>query len=141
MQAGPRLLLQDLSTSRTSSGDLRAIANDARTPGEITDFSGLAPGHVSQYLSILQERALSNAASRSPGGTLAAGPHHIMDPYLRFYYRFLASRQYAVARASRSSRWRRSSAIWVIHRRQHLGRAVPGMAPACQRAAYTAPCG
>ena len=99
MQAEPRLLLQDfVNEPHNYVGILRAIANDARTQGEIAAFSGLAQGHVSQYLSILQDagfverRVPVTQAERS-----RLGRYHIVDPYLRFYYRFLASRQTQLA--------------------------------------------
>ena len=99
MQAEPRLLLQDfVNEPHNYVGILRAIANDARTQGEIAAFSGLAQGHVSQYLSILQDagfverRVPVTQAERS-----RLGRYHIVDPYLRFYYRFLASRQSQLA--------------------------------------------
>ncbi|MGB4802734.1 MAG: ATP-binding protein, partial [Anaerolineae bacterium] len=89
MQAEPRLLLQDfVSDPHNYVGILRAIANDARTQKEIATFTGLVQGHISQYLSILQEagfverRAPVTQVERS-----RLGRYHITDPYLRFYYR------------------------------------------------------
>ena len=99
MQAEPRLLLQDfVNDPHNYVGILRAIANDARTQKEIATFTGLVQGHISQYLSILQEagfverRAPVTQAERS-----RLGRYHITDPYLRFYYRFLANRQTQLA--------------------------------------------
>ena len=99
MQAEPRLLLQDfLSEPHNYVGVLRAIANNARTQKEIATFTGLAQGHISQYLSILQDagfverRVPVTQAERS-----RQGRYHIIDPYLRFYYRFLINRQAQLA--------------------------------------------
>lgn len=99
MQTEPRLLLQDfLSDPHNYVGILRAIANDARTQKEIATFTGLAQSHISQYLSTLQEagfverRVPVTQAERS-----RLGRYHIVDPYLRFYYRFLANRQTQLA--------------------------------------------
>lgn len=99
MQAEPRLLLQDfLSEPHNYVGVLRAIANNARTQKEIATFTGLAQGHISQYLSILQDagfverRVPVTQAERS-----RLGRYHIIDPYLRFYYRFLINRQAQLA--------------------------------------------
>ena len=99
MQAEPRLLLQDfLSDPHNYVGILRAIASDARTQKEIAAFTGLAQSHISQYLSTLQEagfverRVPVTQAERS-----RLGRYHIVDPYLRFYYRFLANRQTQLA--------------------------------------------
>lgn len=99
MQSEPRLLLQDfLSEPHNYVGILRAIANNARTQKEIATFTGLAQSHISQYLSILQDagfverRTPVTQAERS-----RLGRYHIVDPYLRFYYRFLAERQTQLA--------------------------------------------
>ena len=99
MQAEPRLLLQDfLSDPHNYVGILRAIANDARTQKEIAAFTGLAQGHISQYLSTLQEAGFVERrlpVTQAEGSRL--GRYHIVDPYLRFYYRFLANRQTQLA--------------------------------------------
>ncbi len=99
MQAEPRLLLQDfVNEPHNYVGILRAIANDARTQGEIAAFSGLAQGHVSQYLSILQNAGfVERRVPVTLGERSRLGRYHIVDPYLRFYYRFLASRQSQLA--------------------------------------------
>ncbi len=99
MQAEPRLLLQDfVNEPHNYVGILRAIANDARTQREIAAFTGLAQSHVSQYLSTLQDAGF--VERRTPvtqGERSRLGRYHIVDPYLRFYYRFLASRQSQLA--------------------------------------------
>ncbi len=99
MQTEPRLLLQDfVSDPHNYVGILRAIANDARTQKEIAAFTGLAQGHISQYLSILQDAGF--VERRTPVMQMERsrlGRYHIVDPYLRFYYRFLASRQTQLA--------------------------------------------
>jgi AAA+ ATPase superfamily predicted ATPase len=99
MQAEPRLLLQDfVNEPHNYVGVLRAIANDARTQSEIATFSGLTQGHVSQYLSILQDAGfVERRVPVTQGERARLGRYHIVDPYLRFYYRFLASRQSQLA--------------------------------------------
>lgn len=99
MQAEPRLLLQDfVKDPHNYVGILRAIANAARTQGEIAAFSGLAQGHISQYLGILQEAGfVERRAPVTQGERSRLGRYHIVDPYLRFYYRFLAYRQSQLA--------------------------------------------
>lgn len=99
MQAEPRLLLQDFVTDPYNYvGILRAIANDARTQKEIAAFTGLAQGHISQYLSILQEAGfVERRVPVTQGERSRLGRYHIVDPYLRFYYRFLANRQTQLA--------------------------------------------
>lgn len=94
-QDEPRLLLQDfVSEIHNYAAILRAIAQGYRTPKEIASASGLNDKHISMYLSTLigtgfVERrvpVIEQASSR-------LGRHHITDPFLRFYYRFLSRRQ------------------------------------------------
>ncbi len=99
MQAEPRLLLQDfVSDPHNYVGILRAIANDARTQKEIGAFTGLTQGHISQYLSILHDAGfVERRVPVTQGDRSRLGRYHIVDPYLRFYYRFLANRQAQLA--------------------------------------------
>ena len=99
MQAEPRLLLQDFVREPDNYIALfNAIANGYRTQKEMMAYTGLAQGHVSSYLSVLD--AAGFIERRIP---ITAGPksrqsrYHITDPYLRFYYRFLSSRQTQLA--------------------------------------------
>lgn len=99
MQAEPRLLLQDfVHEPHNYVGILRAIAHGKRNQKEIATFTGLAQSHVSKYLSVLREtgfveRRIPITAEEGS----REGRYHITDPYLRFYYRFLASRQSQLA--------------------------------------------
>lgn len=99
MQAEPRLLLQDFVTDpHNYIGILRAIANNARTQKEIATFAGLAQGHVSKYLSVLHEAGfVERRVPVTQGERSRLGRFHIIDPYLRFYYRFLVTRQAQLA--------------------------------------------
>lgn len=99
MQTEPRLLLQDfINEPHNYVGILRAIANNARTQKEIVAFSGLAQSHISQYLSTLQEAGfVERKVPVTKGEQSRLGRYHIVDPYLRFYYRFLANRQTQLA--------------------------------------------
>ncbi|MBN2499621.1 MAG: ATP-binding protein [Anaerolineales bacterium] len=99
LQAEPRLLLQDFVTEpHNYIGILSAIGNGAHTIKDIAALSGLSSGHVTKYLSILTntgfvERRIP-ATDRDPS---RSGRYHITDPYLRFYFRFLESRQEQLA--------------------------------------------
>jgi hypothetical protein len=99
MQAEPRLLLQDfVQEPHNYVSILRAIAEGARTQKEIGGRAGLAQGHISKYLSVLREagfveRRVPVTATESS----RLGRYHVTDPYLRFYYRFLFSRQAQLA--------------------------------------------
>jgi AAA+ ATPase superfamily predicted ATPase len=91
----PSLMLSDyISDAHNYVAILRAIAYQHRTPKEIAAFSGLDPKHVPAYLKNLIEIGL--VERRIPVTALPSsrmGRHHITDPFLRFYYRFLSQRQ------------------------------------------------
>lgn len=95
----PRLLLADfLHQPHNYVSIFRAIANGAGTPKEISRFSGLEEKHVPQYLNMLVETgfiARRVPVTQPPASRL--GRHSITDPFLRFYYRFLARRQSQLA--------------------------------------------
>ena len=99
MQAEPRLLLQDfVQEPHNYVSILAAIAGGARTQKAISVRTGLAQGHVSKYLSVLRgsgfvQRRVPVTATESS----RLGRYHIIDPYLRFYYRFLFARQAQLA--------------------------------------------
>lgn len=95
----PRLLLADfLHEPHNYIAIFRAIANGAGTPKEIAGFSGLDEKHIPQYLSVLTDTGLIARrvpVTQPPASRL--GRHFITDPFLRFYYRFLARRQSQLA--------------------------------------------
>jgi AAA+ ATPase superfamily predicted ATPase len=95
MQSEPVLLLHDfVSDLHNYAAILSAIANGARTPKEIAGVTGLPNVQVPKYLSVLAEAGFVErriSVTDTPKSRL--GRHHITDPYLRFYYRFLAARQ------------------------------------------------
>jgi len=99
LQDEPRLLLQDfVSEVHNYVAILRAIAHGFRTPKEIAGNAGLNDRHVSMYLSNLVntgfvERRVPITQTESS----RLGRHHISDPFLRFYFRFLSSRQAQLA--------------------------------------------
>ncbi|MEM9773311.1 MAG: ATP-binding protein [Chloroflexota bacterium] len=99
MQSEPRLILQDfIQEPHNYVSILRAISNGDRTQKQISIRTGLAQGHISKYLGVLREagfieRRIPVTASISS----RMGRYHITDPYLRFYYRFLSSRQAQLA--------------------------------------------
>jgi len=99
MQDEPRLLLQDfVSEIHNYAAILRAIAQGYRMPKEIASASGLPDKHISMYLNTLVDTGF--VERRVPVTERAAsrqGRHHITDPYLRFYYRFLSRRQAQLA--------------------------------------------
>jgi AAA+ ATPase superfamily predicted ATPase len=101
MQEEPRLLLQEqLVEPRNYMAILEALAHNHRTPASIATATGLAASHVGKYLGVLQSLRLVRRdvpvtvrhAERS-----RKGRYVITDPYLRFYFRFLARRQDEIA--------------------------------------------
>jgi AAA+ ATPase superfamily predicted ATPase len=99
MQAEPRLLLQDfISEPHNYVAVLTAIANGARTPKEIASVTGLPNVQAPKYLSVLHEAGfVERRLSVTAAPTVRQGRHHITDPYLRYYFRFLAARQAQLA--------------------------------------------
>jgi uncharacterized protein len=99
MQAEPRLLLQDfIQDPHNYVSILRAIAGGDCTQKAISTRAGLAQGHVSKYLSVLREAGfVERRVPITASPQSRSGRYHITDPYLRFYYRFLAARQAQLA--------------------------------------------
>ena len=95
LQSEPRLLLQDfISDPHNYIAVLSAIANGAHATKEIAEVSGLQGVHVPKYLSVLTETGfVERRVPVTETGPSRAGRYHITDPYLRFYFRFLADRQ------------------------------------------------
>lgn len=95
----PRLLLQDfVSQLHNYVAILRALAHGYRTPKEIARYSGLNDRHLSMYLSNLIDTGFVERrvpVTQSPSSRL--GRHFIVDPFLRFYFRFLSHRQSQLA--------------------------------------------
>ena len=99
MQSEPALLLYDfVSDLHNYVAILTAIANGARTPQEIAAQTGLPNVQVPKYLSVLTAAGfVERRVSMTAAPTSRLGRHHITDPYLRFYFRFLAGRQHQFA--------------------------------------------
>ena len=99
MHAEPRLLLQDfIQDPHNYMSILRAIAYGDRTQKAISVRAGMAQGHVSKYLNVLRDAGfVERRVPVTAGESSRLGRYHIVDPYLRFYYRFLAARQAQLA--------------------------------------------
>jgi AAA+ ATPase superfamily predicted ATPase len=100
MQEEPRILLQDfINDPHNYVGILRAIAFGAHAQNEICEFTGLSRGFVSKYLAVLRDTGFVERqvpiTETSPDSR--RGRYYITDPYLRFYYRFLAAYQAKLA--------------------------------------------
>lgn len=94
MMDEPRLLLQDfVNDPHNYVGVMRTIAKGTHTFSAIGRQTGLSMGHTSQYLSLLRDTSF--VARRTPitdnSPNSRRGRYFVTDPYLRFYYRFLAA--------------------------------------------------
>jgi len=100
MQEEPRILLQDfINDPHNYAGILRAIAFGSHAQNEICNFTGLSRGLVSKYLSVLRETGFveREVPVTELGQDSRRGRYFITDPYLRFYYRYLAAFQAKLA--------------------------------------------
>ncbi len=99
MQEEPRLLLQDFITDQHNYvGIMRAITHGSRTQSAISSRTGLPQGHVSKYLSVLRDTGfVERQVPVSEGEKSRRGRYFVTDPYLRFYYRFMATSQAQLA--------------------------------------------
>jgi AAA+ ATPase superfamily predicted ATPase len=99
IQDEPRLLLQDfVSEIHNYAAILQAISRGFRTPRDIAAESGLNDRHISMYLSNLVNTGfLERRLPITEKAVSRAGRHYITDPFLRFYFRFLSSRQAQIA--------------------------------------------
>lgn len=92
----PLLLISDLvRETRNYEAALQAVAMGQRTPSEIAKIKGIVPSNLSPYLRRLIELGL---IERRIPATIPADQrqqttqsrYFLRDPYLRFYYRFIA---------------------------------------------------
>lgn len=99
LQDEPRLLLHDfVREPHNYIAIIQAIAYGSRTQGDIVKSTGLQQGHVSKYLSVLQKSGfVKRHVPVTKGPQSRTGRYYVSDPYLRFYYRFLAGRQEQLA--------------------------------------------
>ena len=90
-----RLLLQDyINDLHNYVSILRAIANGKNTPKDIEGFTGISNNFVTPYLKVLIETGyVIRYESITAKHPTRSGRYYIVDPMLRFYYRFLASRK------------------------------------------------
>ena len=95
----PRLLLADfLREPHNYVAILQAIANGGGAPKEIANAAGLDERQAPQYIHILSETGFvvrKTPVTKAQG--TRSGRYVITDPFLRFYYRFLARRQAQLA--------------------------------------------
>jgi hypothetical protein len=87
------VLHEQFDEPRSYISILQAVAQNQRTRKDIADFTGLLPDTVSNYLNTLValnfvERRLP--VTSKPTADVRKGRYYLQDPYLRFYFRFIA---------------------------------------------------
>jgi AAA+ ATPase superfamily predicted ATPase len=96
-----RTLLQDFITEpHNYVAVLRAIADGLQSLGEISERAGLSGNHTSFYLSVLRDAGFVKRQvpiSQLEQQDSRRGRYFVVDPFLRFYYRFLAAFQSKLA--------------------------------------------
>lgn len=93
------LLHEQLEEPRNYVAVLEAIAAGFHTLTEIATMAGIDRSNITKYLAVLRElgyvERLTPATVRRPEQS-RQGRYVITDPYLRFYYRFLAPHRNAI---------------------------------------------
>ena len=96
-----RILLSDFITDMHNYvGILRAIADGRQTMGEISKRTGLASGKASFYLSVLRDTGFVTRevpVSHRNREDSRSGRYVVIDPCLRFFYRFISANQSKLA--------------------------------------------
>jgi len=97
--AEPTFLLYDeVREPGTHLAVLKAIGAGNHTLSEISDAALVSKAHLSAYLARLQElrlveRRLPVTIPPARRGRARSGRYHLLDPYFRFYFRFIAPYQ------------------------------------------------
>jgi len=102
------LLRDQLSEPRNYVSIVAAIAGGFTRTTEIATMSGLENSNVSKYLSVLQHLGIVTRdvpATESHPEHSKQGRYRIIDPYLRFYFRFVASQRTNLERGLKQQAW------------------------------------
>ena len=114
------LLHEQLETPRNYIAIIEAIAAGFHKYTDIAKMSGIDRSNITKYLSILQELGYVErqvpATVRRPEQS-RQGRYVIVDPYLRFYYRFLAPYRGAIEQG----RIRQATALLYDHLLDFIG--------------------
>jgi AAA+ ATPase superfamily predicted ATPase len=93
----PFLLVGDVIRRETQTYEavLKAVASGRRTPQEIGSMLGVTSSYLSPYLKQLEtlhliDRRLPATLPPDRRGSSRSSRYHLADPYLRFYFRFIA---------------------------------------------------
>ena len=134
----PRLLLQDfLNDMNNYVGIMRAMSYGSHTLKEIGARNGLHSTHMSSYVSVLRTTEFVDriVPVTQRGQKSRLGRYVVIDPYLRFYYRFLSSYQSKLAMGQQdellqsiernlpefieANTWRELSHEWLLRASMH----------------------
>lgn len=93
----PFLLVGDVIRRETQTYEavLKVVASGRRTPQQIGSMLGVTSSYLSPYLKQLEtlyliDRRLPATIAPHRRGTSRSSRYHLADPYLRFYFRFVA---------------------------------------------------
>ena len=109
----PDILVSDLvRETRVYESVLRAIANDLRTPAEISIETGIPAQNLPPYLKRLGElrlieRRIPATIPAPQRKTTTRSRYHLRDPYLRFYFRFIEPNQEMIEMGLVDTLWER----------------------------------
>lgn len=112
----PFLLVGDVIRRETQTYEavLKAVASGRRTPAEIGSMLGVTSSYLSPYLKQLEalrliDRRLPVTIPPDRRGTSRSSRYHLADPYLRFYFRFIAPNLGLVEQGLTGMLWERMS--------------------------------
>lgn len=100
MMDEPAFLLKDfVNDPYNYVSILRSLAQGGHTTGRIVTRTGLSKGHVTSYLSTLRDTGFvkREVPVTEDEGSSRRGRYYVTDPYLLFYYHFLAAYQSKLA--------------------------------------------
>lgn len=102
------LLHDQLSEPRNYVSIVSSIASGFTRTTEIAQMSGLENSNVSKYLSVLQHLGIVTRevpATETHPEQSKQGRYRIVDPYLRFYFRFIATQRTNLERGLKQQAW------------------------------------
>ncbi len=110
----PFLLIGDVIRRETQTYEalLKAVASGLHTPSEIGKALDLTPAYLSPYfkqletLQLLERRLPATVPPKKRQGS-RKGRYHLSDPYLRFYFRFIAPHLHLVEQELNGLLWKR----------------------------------
>lgn len=112
----PFLLVGDVIRRETQTYEavLKAVASGRRTPQEIGSMLGVTSSYLSPYLKQLEtlhliDRRLPATIPPDRLGSSRSSRYHLADPYLRFYFRFIAPNLGLVEQELTGLLWERMS--------------------------------